>query len=210
LVYFFSHSACLVSVARPSSRMFDMSGVEINAIAEHSAGSRRSNRCDGGAWRPRVASRCCKQPSSVSAAIARESLQDSHNSPSSRVLVTHALSKGCTTAAIKQIDPSVACSGRCKIISPVIAVSSRCDQAGSDASVGVGTCRSKASGDVDGAERHRPLPSARARLLAERTSCTRPLGALVGPSTRKPLASRRSPEPSGRITPIPKLPLLSW
>ena len=31
---------------------------------------------------------------------------------------------------------------------------------------------------------------------------TRPFGDQVGPSTRKPLANRRSPEPSGYMTPI--------
>src|SRR5260370_5677901 len=79
------------------------------------------------------------------------------------------------------------------------------DQAGSDASVGVGTGRSK-----------RPVMSiwfsvtdpARPPELGcwRKNIRTRPLGAQVGPSTRKPLASMRSPLPSVRITPMPKLP----
>src|SRR3954468_200011 len=79
------------------------------------------------------------------------------------------------------------------------------DHAGSDASVGVGTCRSK-----------RPVMSialsvtdpARPPELGcwRKNISTRPFGAQVGPSTRKPLASMRSPLPSGRMTPMPKLP----
>ena len=35
---------------------------------------------------------------------------------------------------------------------------------------------------------------------------TRPFGAQVGPSLWKPVVRMRSPEPSGRITPIENLP----
>src|SRR5215831_1929221 len=74
------------------------------------------------------------------------------------------------------------------------------DQAGSDASVAVGTGLS-----------NRPVMSICASeapppRFSRKNISTRPLGAHVGPSTRKPLASMRSPPPSGRITPMPKLP----
>src|SRR5262249_539977 len=74
------------------------------------------------------------------------------------------------------------------------------DQAGSEASVGVGTGRSK-----------RPVMSVCCRPTGPPRPCvkyinTRPLGAQVGPSTRKPLLSMRSPPPSERMTPMPKFP----
>ena len=42
-------------------------------------------------------------------------------------------------------------------------------------------------------------------VLAEEIS-TRPFGAQVGPSTSQPCDNMRSPEPSGRITPMENLP----
>src|SRR6185437_11969347 len=76
------------------------------------------------------------------------------------------------------------------------------DHAGSDASCGVITSRSLYP--VKSIEYSRgppPLPCLSVGIWRKYMS-TRPLGAQVGPSTRNAWVSRRSPEPSGRMTPI--------
>ena len=81
------------------------------------------------------------------------------------------------------------------------------DHAGSEASSGVTSrARCTRSGRWNRAARGRP--SRRWAGSLRKNISTRPLGAQVGPSTWKPSARIRSPQPSGRITPMEKLPPL--
>ena len=74
--------------------------------------------------------------------------------------------------------------------------------AGSDASTGVIISRSlKPVRSIENSRGLPPWPRASDGFWRKYIS-TRPLGAQVGPSTRNPSVSRRSPCPSGRMTPI--------
>src|ERR1700722_4175710 len=83
----------------------------------------------------------------------------------------------------------------------------RGDHAGSEAAVGVPTTRSlKPVMSIDTRREEKPEPRLSRPAACRQNIRTRPFGAKVGPSTEKPSDRMRSPEPSGCMTPIEKLP----
>src|ERR1700761_5704268 len=72
------------------------------------------------------------------------------------------------------------------------------DQAGSDASVGVGAGRSlNPVISTETSREENPPPRESVARVSRQNMMTRPFGAKVGPSTSHPSDRMRSPEPSG-------------
>src|SRR5579862_2128533 len=81
------------------------------------------------------------------------------------------------------------------------------DHAGSEASVGVTTSRSlNPVMSIDTSREENPLPRLSRAAVWRQNISTRPFGAKVGPSTEKLSERIRSPDPSGCMTPMAKLP----